>query len=215
MVVPSGGKEIPSGNHIEATNGHTQGSAHPVIQRLMVVHPVSNEAQAHAGSDFASVGSPVRNVGEQILESVQASLTQGDTQIVVRLRPPELGTVVVRFRAQDSHLEGILEVGRSETRHEIERALPDVIRGLQDAGIPIRRFDVTVGDAPERGFDRGLSEQDAWSGQQGSGQNRDHLSEARTPWFGAAADYALESPEGPGTARQLADTSQGGIDMLL
>jgi len=213
-AVPSGGKEIPSGKHIEGANGPAPGTAHPAIQTVTVAPPVSNEAQTHALSDFASAGSPVRNVGEQILESVQASMTQGDTQIVVRLQPPGLGTVVVRFREQDSHLEGILEVRQSETRHEIERALPDVIRGLQDAGIPIRKFDVTAGETPEQSLDRGLSEQDGWSGQHGSGQNRDRLPGSPTPWSGAVADYAIDSPEGLGPARQL-DTPQGGIDVLL
>ncbi len=165
-------------------------------------------------SDFASAKSPVSSVAEQILDSVQASLPQVDTQIVVRLQPPELGTIVVRFREQGSHLEGVLEAGQSETRREIERALPDVIRGLQDAGIPVRRFDVTTTDVPGQGLDRGLSEQDAWSGQHGSGQNRDHLPESPAPWSQTATDYAVDSPQGPSTARQL-DTSPGGIDMLL
>jgi flagellar hook-length control protein FliK len=88
------------------------------------------------------------DVGKQILESVRTSLSQqgGDRQITVRLNPPELGKVFIRFQEQDNQLTGLLEVSKTQTRLEIEQALPQIIRNLTDCGVQIRRLDVVLSD---------------------------------------------------------------------
>jgi flagellar hook-length control protein FliK len=103
-------------------------------QSVAVTPRSSFETQTPGGVDLGTNPNPVGTVGEQILDSVQASMAQGDRQIAVRLQPPELGTVTVRLREQGDHLEGTVEVGQSDTRREIERALPEVIRGLRMRG---------------------------------------------------------------------------------
>jgi flagellar hook-length control protein FliK len=98
---------------------------------------------------------------------MHTSLARGEQQIVIRLRPPELGSVIVRFDEQNDQIRGILEVARGEIRHEIERALPEVLRSLQDLGIQVRKLDVTVSDLPQRDAGGQQLHQDAWSQQQG------------------------------------------------
>lgn len=86
------------------------------------------------------------NIGKQILESIHSSLTQqgGDKQITVHLNPPELGEVFIKFQEQDTQITGMLEVSKTQTRFEIEQALPQIIRNLSDSGINIKRLEVVL-----------------------------------------------------------------------
>ncbi len=160
------------------------------------------------------MNNPVRELGEQILDSLQASVTQGQRQVTIRLQPSELGMVLVRFREQGEQLDGVLEVAKTETRRRIEQALPEVVRSLQDAGIAIRRLDVTSGESSAQEFGRDLSQQDVWSGQYGSSHNQDHFpaSQAMRPQL--AGPYAADSQETP-SADCPQTTAHGRIDVLL
>lgn len=91
-------------------------------------------------SSFAS------DVGKQILDSIQSSLTgQGiNNNITVRLNPPELGNVVIKFQGKETQLTGLLEVSNAQTRTAVEQALPQLVKNLADSGIEIKRLDVVL-----------------------------------------------------------------------
>jgi len=93
------------------------------------------------------------DIGKQILESVQRSISQQETdrQITVRLNPPELGRVLIKFQQQGTEITGLMEVGKAQTRFEIEQALPQIIRNLADCGIQIRRLEVTLSNEQQPG----------------------------------------------------------------
>jgi flagellar hook-length control protein FliK len=158
--------------------------------------------------------SVVQTVSEQILDSVRASVTPGEGQISVRLQPPELGMVTVRLRERGEWLEGTLEVEKSDTRREIERTLPEVVRGLQDAGIQVHKLDVTGSDSPKPDLGSGAGPQDGGSAQNGPGQNRDHLPASHTPGLQENVNYLVRLEETAATGR-LISASPGRIDMLL
>ncbi len=162
----------------------------------------------------AGANNAVRELGEQILDSWQASVTQGQRQVTIRLQPPELGTVLVRFREQGEQLDGILEVARTETRRRIEQALPEVVRSLQDAGIAVRRLDVTSGELSMQESGRDLLQQDVWSGQYGSSRNQDHFPASQTMRPQPGGPYAVDSQETPSADRPQT-TTHGRIDVLL
>jgi flagellar hook-length control protein FliK len=119
------------------------------------------------------------DIGKQILESIHGSLTQqrADQQITVRLNPPELGKVFIKLQERDAELTGVLEVSRTQTRAEIQHALPQIIRNLADCGIHVKRFDVVLSDQGRPGheafggqspqnngpYDHGSTNQNAWS----------------------------------------------------
>ncbi|HCO96992.1 MAG TPA: hypothetical protein DIU00_24145 [Phycisphaerales bacterium] len=100
-----------------------------------------------------SSGDVSADIGKQILESIHRSLSQegADRQITLRLNPPELGKVFIRFQQQDSELTGLLEVSKTQTRFEIEQTLPQIIHNLADCGIQIRRLDVTLSNEEQPG----------------------------------------------------------------
>lgn len=91
------------------------------------------------------------SVAKQILESIQSSIANqtGDKQVTVRLNPPELGEVVIKFQEQESEITGLLEVSKTQTRAEIEQALPQIIRSLSDTGIDIKRLEVVLSNSEQ------------------------------------------------------------------
>ncbi len=108
----------------------------------------ANTSNGTFSSDF------INGIGRQITESIQNSIHRqpGEQQITVRLHPPELGKVCIKFQEQQDQLTGILEVKRTQTRNEIEQALPQIIRNLENSGIQIKRLEVILTDPAEHQF---------------------------------------------------------------
>ncbi|UCD52091.1 MAG: flagellar hook-length control protein FliK [Phycisphaerales bacterium] len=173
------------------------------------------QADAVAGLEGSGEKSPVQSVGEQILDSVQAALVRADKQVTVRLNPPELGSVTVRFQEDEGQITGVLEVSKDQTRQEVEQALPQVVRGLQEAGVPVWRLEVVVGDQPEGDQDREPLPKEAWGQQEGSEQHNSQAGDSpagrRSTWA-AAQQSPLEVDE---IRQGHIDTAQGRIDMLV
>ena len=162
--VASDGKDVPAAAPKEGGNVALNSAVLAAGESAAATQrpAVSMQVQPQVGGDAAAVRAPVQSVGEQILDSVQASATRGDRQILIRLNPPELGSVLVRFQERGEVLSGTLEVSSRETLREIERALPQVVRSLQEAGVQVRRLDVVPSEQPERDPSREHLSQDAW-----------------------------------------------------
>ncbi len=215
-VAQSGAKESRSARFKERGTVQPEPPASSIEQSVAgALHPPV-EPQTHGAVAVKSdvTDNPLRNLREQILDSVQGSTAQGQRQVTIRLQPPELGTVLVRFREEDEHLDGVLEVAKAETRRQIEQALPEVVRSLQDAGIAIRRLDVTSGEPSGQELGRGLSQQDAGAGQYGSGHNRDHLPASQGVWPQPSGGQSANSRDTP-SADHHGMAGHGGIDVLL
>ncbi|MHC4207871.1 MAG: flagellar hook-length control protein FliK, partial [Planctomycetota bacterium] len=107
----------------------------------------SNKPDQNSSCDVSA------DIGKQILESVQRSISQQgtDQQITVRLNPPELGKVLIKFQQHNSELTGLMEVSKTQTRVEIEQTLPQIIRNLADSGIHIKRLEVTLSNEEQSG----------------------------------------------------------------
>lgn len=125
-------------------------NSQPLITEQSPILAKNATAANHQSQSSSDVSA---DIGRQILESVQISMSQQGTdhQITVRLNPPELGKVLIRFQQQDTELTGLMEVNKSQTRYEIEQALPQLIRNLADCGIHIKRLDVTLSNEQQPG----------------------------------------------------------------
>jgi len=135
--------------------------------------PTSAEAPKTANLPEQTSSSDVSaGIGKQILESIHSSLSQQSVnqQITVRLNPPELGKVLIKFQEQNAQITGLLEVDKTQTRYEIEQALPQIIRDLADCGIAIKRLEVllTGGEQSEQQALKEQSLQNGWAQQQDS-----------------------------------------------
>jgi len=112
------------------------------------------------------------DIGKQILEPIHSSLSREgqDQQITIRLNPPELGKVFIKFDEQDSQIIGLLEVSKPQTRIEIQQVLPQIIQNLQNSGIHIKRLEVVLseGEQPEQEALKDQSLQNGWTQQHDS-----------------------------------------------
>jgi len=117
----------------------------------------SAEAPAQAAAPRATTGplqvEDSRVIG-QIVRGASIMTSQGRTEVRVRLRPPELGTVHVELSSDRTNvLEARIVAEREEVRELIERNLPELRQALQGAGVHVGDFDVSTqdsGQAPGR-----------------------------------------------------------------
>ncbi|HEW79723.1 MAG TPA: flagellar hook-length control protein FliK, partial [Phycisphaerales bacterium] len=108
----------------------------PIAERFF---DVSAPAAGTAGD--TSLSDTSAGISAQIQTSIlQSSLRLGEGQITIRLNPPELGKVFIKFQEQQGQITGLLEVSKIQTRAQIQQALPQIIRNLADSGIQIKRL---------------------------------------------------------------------------
>jgi len=122
---------------------HDSAQTHAVEQSF--ISPQVVKPSGNASTPDVSV-----SIGAQIQGHIQNSLRQGEGEITIRLNPPELGKVFVRFQERDGQITGLLEVSKAQTRYEIEHALPQIVRNLADCGIDIKRLEVVLTDQSEQ-----------------------------------------------------------------
>ncbi len=157
------------------------------------------------------------DIGKQILESIHSSLSQKgqNQQITIRLNPPELGKVFIKFQEQDSQIIGLLEVSKAQTRIEIQQALPQIIQNLQDSGIQIKRLDVVLseGEQPEQEALKDQSLQNGWTQQHDS--TNSHLG-VNNPDTNGINEWLINNKSYENISElQEALTTDGSINMLI
>jgi flagellar hook-length control protein FliK len=214
-------------NNNAASNNNSNSEFQQIINQNNPGTPATellpNSAEGTKTVDLSSQTSPTSisaSVGQQIQESVRSSFSQEgqNQQITIQLNPPELGKVLIKFQEQDNQITGLLEVSKTQTRIEIEQAIPQIIRGLQNSGIQIKRLDVSLshGEQPEQGTLRDSASgglQNGWNQQQDStdtymGRNNFDASEFNE-WLTNNNSYQ-NSSELQGTL-----TTDGSINMLI
>jgi len=151
-------------------------------------------AQAPRPTNYTSPGSAFSSINEQILESIQSSVRQGEQQITIRLNPPELGKVSIELREEQDQITGLLEVDKIQTRYEIEHELPQIIRALQDAGIQIKRLEVVLTDQPEQQLFKEQSQEYASFQHNGSTEDGNPGNGSSEEWVENATRYS-QMPE--------------------
>lgn len=157
------------------------------------------------------------DVGKQILESIHSSVSrQGtDQEITVRLNPPELGNVIIKFQEQDNQVTGLLEVSKSQTRFEIEQALPQIVRDLADSGIQVKRLEVVLSNQQNLGQET-LREQLMQNGGSQNQNSNDSPSWQNGPDRGQINDFLVNDVNyryKSGTQDTFAGS--GSINMLM
>jgi flagellar hook-length control protein FliK len=170
----------------------------------------SSGASAHAAK---TAGSPMHHAdspGHQVLEHIRTSLRPGDQQITIRLNPPELGRVLIKFEEQQQQITGFLEVSKIQTRYEIEQALPQIIRTLHDAGVHIKKLEVVLADQTEQqNFkDQSQSLHDGFLQEHKSAQRAETYNESADEWL-------TDDTTRPDVYQPQSYVTEDSIDMLL
>jgi flagellar hook-length control protein FliK len=187
--------EIQMTSHQTKDPGTSASEINPNFQQILsdnnaqILSQRSPTSQPGNTANTAYQGDLSLSIRKQILESIHSSLSGGDRQISIRLNPPELGKVFIRFQEHDAQITGLLEVSQTQTRYQIEQALPQIIRDLQDSGIQIKRLDVVLTEQTDYHTSQDQSLLDGWSGQHGS-------AESGTPGGNKSADVWLINNDG-------------------
>jgi flagellar hook-length control protein FliK len=186
----------------------------PVTEQL---HNSTEGAKTAAMPGQTSPSSISTDIGKQILESIHSSLSQEgqDQRITIRLNPPELGKVFIKFNEQDSQIIGLLEVSKPQTRIEIQQALPQIIQNLQDSGIHIKRLEVVLseGEQPEQEALKDQSLQNGWTQQHNS--TNSHLG-VNNPDINGINEWSINNNSYENISElQEALTTDGSINMLI
>jgi len=122
--------------------------------------PASDNHNLIQGSDLVAGKNPVQTedglprpvqsihsflgLGRQIQESVAVFYRHGMRQIVIRLDPPELGRVTIKFIEHHNDITGILHVEKSQTKQEIQQILPELLLNLQSSDVSIKKLEVAL-----------------------------------------------------------------------
>lgn len=118
--------------------------------------PIMGISETQAASEapevvmFRSPESTPNSVARQIQNTIALGVQQNSNQIVIRLDPPELGQVAIRFQEDSQGITGVLEVQRPQTRADIQQALPEIVQQLQDSGVQIKRVEVLLSADSDR-----------------------------------------------------------------
>lgn len=190
------------------------------LESAQFTAPASIVSETQAASDGAeapeallprSLDAATPTVSRQIQNSIALGVQQNSRQIVIRLDPPELGRVDIRFQEDSQGITGVLEVQKSQTRYDIQQAMPEIVRQLQDSGVQIKRVEVLLSsDAdPETSEDQAFAEAQDQSleQQQTPEQNRAH-GDPSHGW--ASTDN--QDPDHPAQAQYMSDQ---GLNLLI
>jgi flagellar hook-length control protein FliK len=157
----------------------TAGSSTNIEQMLSITNVQQTPAEQTPSpqvpaADVVPQGQQKQQLMEQIFESIQSSMQQDSRQITIRLNPPELGKVFIKFQENNDHIVGILKVSEAQTRYDIEKVLPQLIQHLTDCGVVIKRLEVVLADQPEQ---QGFKEQVPQNNQEGWANNQKNMAE--------------------------------------
>ena len=90
---------------------------------------------------------------EELAETIMPQITRGIATLVrngaaemrLQLRPPDLGEIELRVRTTESAVRGHVVVQHSELKHLVEAQLDKLRASLEEQGLALEGFDVSVG----------------------------------------------------------------------
>lgn len=114
------------------------------------------------------VANPVeRMVVRQVSRALVRTTPTGDRSLVIRLTPPELGTVRIEFIERDGAVTARIHADDPAVRQALDRLLPQVRGELRAADSPVQQITVSAGSSSDQAFDgRGFDGRGAHQQQQ-------------------------------------------------
>jgi flagellar hook-length control protein FliK len=164
----------------------TDNIAQPVVSQ----QPSTTSASVKTETDSDTAVS-IRN---QIQESIYTSFRSDSKEIVVRLNPPELGKVAIKFSEQNNAITGLLQVDNLETKNSIQQSLPEIIQNLNDGGVLVKKIEVVLTSQQEQY----MPKEHSATGQQNWAEHQNapnHESQRNNGFYGESFRYAESSAE--------------------
>lgn len=126
-----------------------------------VAPATTRETTRAAGMQNPTVMSTPRQVAEDLGMRMQLSLREGGREVMLSLRPPELGHVIVKVSMRDGLLRAQVTADRPEAVKMLEQALPHLAESLSERGLSLQGMDISYNrpsdQRPEPSFTGGPS----------------------------------------------------------
>ena len=185
----------------------------PAVPETVPPPAVASATSTSAGADTSerfgttSASAPHANpvermIAHQVARAVIKHVGDGDRSLVIRLTPPELGTVRIEFRLQEGRLCAHFQAEDPAVRQALERVLPQLTGDLRQADSPIQQLTVGSSTNADQAFDgRGF---DGRGGQQANRQDQ----HGNTPRQrrGEHALFSLDGSNAPTASAPLPST---------
>ncbi len=84
-------------------------------------------------------------VGTQIVRGTLTTLRSGRNELLLQLRPPDLGSVQIKLTLDGNVMTARIIVSTEDVREIVQRQIEYLRNSLADEGVKIERFDVLVG----------------------------------------------------------------------
>lgn len=186
----STGPAAPHATAMAGASSDDQLAPLPAISSGPATAPAAASA-AQAPSAPVAANPMEQAVVRQVQRALVQHLPDGGERLVVRLTPPELGTVRIEIVHQDGAITARLLAEDDGVRRALDRLLPSLRAEVRAADLP--RVDVTLGDRPgaqENAFAR-PDQQGRETRDQADGRRRPRADE---PAFAIDGIAATESP---------------------
>jgi len=200
--------------------------------------------QATAGSTPVATPLPnplERSIARQIAQQVAAATTAtgsarkpvGDASLIIRLTPPELGTVRIELSLRDGQLTVRMHADDPAVRQALERMLPALRADLRVADSVVQQITVEPSPRERGGEERGSGHQSQQQQSQQQQQQQDQQSaERQRSFLGSDSDSrrgserpvfsvagmptreAVKAPAPHSPARSAGRWSESGVDAL-
>ncbi|OQA03860.1 MAG: Flagellar hook-length control protein FliK [Planctomycetes bacterium ADurb.Bin401] len=113
------------------------------------------------------------SITSQIQESIYTSYNADSREVTIRLSPPELGKVAIKFSEENNEIQGVMHVDELHTKNQIQKELPEIIQSLQESGIAVKKIEVVLSSNQEQ---QTLKDQSTYSDQSGYSQQQQNTS---------------------------------------
>jgi flagellar hook-length control protein FliK len=133
---------------------------------------------------------------QQIVKAVQLISEQGESEVRLRLQPPELGHLLIQLKVGNGDVSVRMLAETVQAQHVLREHLAELKSAFADQGFQVNDLDVALGadmsafDAPQRGLD-------AWENDQSQNQSNTPVAgEVNEP---SSAPVRSRSPDGSWT----------------
>ena len=160
-------QELPQAADVNnAKDGEKTATVRTFNEQLQII---SNE-RIPAGPMERNAGMPgkvsinefinMKNPMEQIAEKLDFKLSNGRQEVMMQLKPENLGQVRVMLQLHEGKVEGKFLAENQQVRQTIEGNMDQLKRQFEEQGLQVGRLSVSVG---------GSMDQQQWAGRQGEG----------------------------------------------
>lgn len=150
----------------EPSTGHP-GVAVDAVAAVPSAPSASAPARMEQAAPLPTANPVERMVVRQVSRALVRGTPSGDRSLVIRLTPPELGTVRIEFIERDGAVTARIHADDPAVRQALDRLLPQVRGELRAADSPVQQITVSAGSSSDQAFDgRGFDGRGAQQHQQ-------------------------------------------------